>query len=965
MADIIEQRVTPNTPRVIDNQEVKVYTPTARGNQRGVASYNSRDFNIDNKGMVSLKQPLNLQRKNADPLVNPEKMAPITEPGHENDNPVSLIKLLDIEFEHILPGEYGYDPRSNSGVVRLNRKELSKESFDKPSLVMLNQEDFVQIVTNQGYQSKVRWPIYPMDDTTQDIVNDTSRKLGFVMNHKYFELNGKTLKPRLPIASENSEVLAEENGYGLVRISNNFDKPWLQFTPRAEDGRKDLTFNENLLLETIKSDNQKIPISPVYGDEQYLDGYIITDANDPEGLRKLAYTGNFVKPGVTIISEVDGLEYSNGVQLPYGEPYDPETMVQRTMLLLTKASIGLAKIPNLDPKEWEVSNNVRYLINILQSGEGSNNVIGLTKKKDANEYDTDIGTKYEVSNNPTTVKQRIANLEAKVGELDHLSYGFIGYATLPSDSNIATQLNELYPTTTPGFGNLTHIFVTNTNTLWGWSPTKWVDTNLNVIQGDEFQYKIGNNLKTLEIVSQDSYENQTDFLMEFDNNLLNLKVNVPYVAESKYIHNWLGQLKKGSETFLRGTTTNGLYKKLWFGSTEDYQKEFITTPDDSIVTIITDDSSQFGGNVVDEVMLEARLDTLVSDLLANTTPGNTYLLKPTIEGWDVEVLDVSQLLTLTIKPDPEVTNIKGIGNQDSGILRYNAMDFALIHPTLETRDPILNINYKGIRETQAGLLNTVALGREGNNGGAYLVLSDLQTSMGEATNNKALIKWLIDTQYIVTNYPYWEEGKPGSVTSDTLQSSINKLWSTIINIDTRNITQNTNIGNLTTKLNKYPDAILGSNNSGNYVLTVGADDDDTNMILTNLKTLIGEHPLSEQVNINSWTHGTGQDLVQPQPMSGNSFAQMFSEASKVKYLDAINDELKEMLFWVGNKALYDELKAGNKLSDRTLYICLDGYLYFGSNLISKTGVSDVDISNIVANMTASQVQNLLNKLGTV
>ena len=35
MADIVEQRLTPNTPRVIDNQEVKVYTPIARTNQKG------------------------------------------------------------------------------------------------------------------------------------------------------------------------------------------------------------------------------------------------------------------------------------------------------------------------------------------------------------------------------------------------------------------------------------------------------------------------------------------------------------------------------------------------------------------------------------------------------------------------------------------------------------------------------------------------------------------------------------------------------------------------------------------------------------------------------------------------------------------------------------------------------------------------------------------------------------------
>ena len=89
MADIVEQRITPNTPRVIDNQEVKVYVPVASSSQKGVASYNPKDFVIDNKGTVNLKHPVSQQREFANPLVDPEKMANITEPGHENDNSVS------------------------------------------------------------------------------------------------------------------------------------------------------------------------------------------------------------------------------------------------------------------------------------------------------------------------------------------------------------------------------------------------------------------------------------------------------------------------------------------------------------------------------------------------------------------------------------------------------------------------------------------------------------------------------------------------------------------------------------------------------------------------------------------------------------------------------------------------------------------------------------------------------------
>ena len=176
MGDIVEQRVTPNTPRVIDNQEVKVYVPVASSSQKGVAKYNPTDFFIDSKGSVNLRHPISQQRAFANPLVDPEAMANIGQPGHENDNSVSLIKLLDIEFKHLQEGEYGYDPRSILGVLKLNREQLSQESLEKPSLVMLNSLDFLQIVTAEGYtKSNIRWPLYPIDDTTKDIVEDTTR----------------------------------------------------------------------------------------------------------------------------------------------------------------------------------------------------------------------------------------------------------------------------------------------------------------------------------------------------------------------------------------------------------------------------------------------------------------------------------------------------------------------------------------------------------------------------------------------------------------------------------------------------------------------------------------------------------------------------------------------------------------------------------------------------------------------
>ena len=976
MGDIVEQRVTPNTPRVIDNQEVKVYVPIATSSQKGVAKYNPKDFFIDNKGNVNLRQPISQQREFANPLVDPEAMANISQPGHENDNSVSLIKLLDIEFKHLKEGEYGYDPRSILGVLKLNREQLSQESLEKPSLVMLNPLDFLQIVTPEGYtKSNIRWPLYPIDDTTKDVVEDTTRKLSFVMSHKYFDIDAnKVLTLNLPIASEPSEVLDAEKGFGMVRINNtsSSENAWLKFVPRASDGLKDLTFNEGLLGEYVSG--KLNTIVPNYPNSTYIDEYVISDPDDPTGMRKLAYLANFVKEGFTVVSKVDGKQYSNGAQLPYGEPFDADTMVQRTLLLLTKEGIGLDKIPNLDPKEWEVSNSVRTLLNIIQSGTSSSQVIPFAKKKDASEYDEDIGIEYEQSDNPTTVKQRIANLEAKVGDLTNISYGFIGYVTVAEGEDITNYLNTNYPVTTPGFGDLTHIFVTNTNTLWGWTSTTWVNTNVNVVKGDEFQYKLNGVTKTFKITSADTQAGQEDFVTSFDNTLAQLQLNVPYVREGQYIHNWKGQLPNGVEEFTKGTSTNKLFKKLWFGTSEEYQNEFPSNPDDSVIAFINDDIIQYNGTLVDEGKLENRLDDFTVDLLDGAEATKTYViapitvtsgLAPNSKGWKLEEINLSKFLPLHIPKEGDVTNIIGSGDENTGILRYNAMDFALMSPTNDASDPIMGIPYKTIRKTEGGLLNPTALGREVTRGGAYLTITDLQTSFGENTNNKHLFKHLVDTEYQVTNYPNWKSGTPGPSSSSFIQASINKVWDAILTIDTMVTTQGTNYQVMNGKLNKYPDPILSPGNAGNYLMGIANSKETSQMTLVNIESIVGKNPLSEGVNINSWTHGTGGYEVQAIPMTGQNFANSFAEASTVKYKNAKTNENANLKFWVGEKGDYDLLVAGNTIDNNTLYVCMDGWLYFGARLIGKTNITNNDISNVVNGMTTTQVQTLLNKLGTI
>lgn len=983
MADIIEQRITPDKPRIIDHQEVKVYTPVARPGKKGIASYNPEDFLIDNKGMVSARNSLKVQRQFADPLHDPEKMANINEPGLQNENSVSLIKVLDTEFKHVENGEYGFDPRSEKGVVKLNRQQLSNESFGAPSLVMLNNEDFLQItmpITNYT-RSEIKWPTYPLNDAPGNVVADTERKLGFSLDYKYFQLidpDSKVIKTVLPRASEFSEALEAEHGFGAVRIDQRSggQNPWLQFVtrlpanndPLSTDWLMDLSFREDTLRSYMLNKLDFARIVPNYSADAtfgVLDGKVIVDPNDLNLNRKLAYIANFVKPGMTVTSVIDGLQYTNGVQLPFGEIFDPETMFQRTLLLLDKEAIGLGRIPNLDPLAWEISNPVRQVLNILQGGEATQDILPFAKKKDDAEFINDVGLVYEQSVNPTTVKQRIANLEAAVDGMVQVSVGFLGYITIPEGQDIETYMNTNYPVATPGFGDLTSCFITNTNTLWGWTSTTWVDTEVNLIRGDEFQYKLGGVIKKLIVLTQDEIEGSPDFQMSFDNSLLNLQINIPFVAEGKYLHNWIGQLPNGVENFERGRTSNNFYTKLWMGSEEEYKNEFIAPPDDSVLVMINNDTINFEGSIVDDTQLEERLNSYTSSLMAGTQVGKRYVIKPVAggigvapnqQGWATEEYIPERFVQVIVAPG--ITNITGAGDDDTGILRYNAQNFALLHPSLyEGLDPITGVGYKGIKETVEDNLTDIPLGRVGLRDGSYITLPDLQHNFGINTNNKPLLNHMIDTSYQVMNYPNWIEGNPGAISSTaTMQSTISKMWGAILTIDTRNGTQDLTINGMVSKLGKYPDPNLTT--EGNFVLTIPTGS-PTSMSMTNLNSIIGTNPLSELVNINQWTHGTGQNTVSSAAMTSVNFANMFASASQVKYISGADSSINNILFWVGTKAQYAAI--GTKNANR-LYICTDGALYFGNNLIAERSITT---STVVSEMTAVQVQTLLNKLGQV
>lgn len=951
MADIVEQIVNPQKPRVIAGQEVKVYTPIATSNQKGIASYDNNDFIVDSNGMVSLRHSLKTQMAQADPL-----------------SKISLIKLLASEFEHLSPEDTEYDVNSPLGVVRFNRAQLSAETLEKPSLVWLKKGDFNKIldIDTNRYRQEIAWPQYPFNGGGEELTKDMERKAGFSLDSAYFGYSNpeydpgmdpdhpnipdsKAVKPLLPRAPYYSAARERENGYGAIRIDTRIDSKnkWLiyikekpvdvdPFAPEEdfEDPHHDkltLSFNPEALQSYLTKDSGLGSIVPNYGNPMGLEEYLMPDSIDGLKQRKLAYIANYVKDGYTL--EIDGVEYTNGAQLPYGTTYNRQTMVQRTVFLLDKNSMGLGLVENLSPAQMPISEATQEAINTIEE-----------EKLDKNQYITD----------KAATDSRIEELETRAwGEHKY----FLGYLTVPEGSTPEEYLNTNYPVTTPGYSELTSIFVTNTNTLWGWTATSWFNTDANVIGADAFQYKLNGTIKKLIVNSE--------FEVEFNNALPNLNLSIPYVTETKYLHNWQGQTD----------FVSGKYKKLWVGTSAEYQADFNGQEDESVLAMITDDTYVIEGQAITQDILEERLDDYTLKLLRaknSVEVGHKYVIAPVAtksgvapeaQGWYLEEW-VPEQFVQTFVPwmdETGIVNIEGWGDPNrevkSGLLTYNEQNFALVSRKDSITDANLGLKYKTIGETVSGNIVSTGIGRAGTRPGAYLTLSDFSfVPEGKADN---ILKTLLDTNYKVNNYSNWTINDPGATTSVGIQVSVNKLWSATNTLRTEVVNSKANIADISLKLSAYPSLSPSNYAVGAYVFTVKQGEGVLGF--EPLATYLPSGLLTQDTEIPAWTQGTSGQTIAAAKMTPNNLASLFATASQVRLTGEGNNS--PMKFWSGTTA---QFRGITTKQTNTLYIVTEGQskgIYLGSSTVlaqaNPTG------AEIVNTMSESNVQALLNKLPNV
>ena len=261
-----QQRVTPVKPKVLENERVFVYIPTADSGSKGIAAFDNRDFNSP-KGQVTLKWPMETIVNLADPTVRP-----------------SLIKVTDDEFVktqntvRIIHPTSGISYTTNKSEIKLNRE--NRDAFVRPDLVMLNSQDFdVDRIGNYNkYKIKIKDPFIEAAPVKLDSAQ--------------FKRENGLIKINWPYA--------HDGDYGLVKTVPDGNLVYDEQNRLTVDSSKLIITKEQVGLSNVENRTFASRIYNEFGDEMkaYFTGQF--------GLKLNTVQWNaFVTQFVTKMSELD------------------------------------------------------------------------------------------------------------------------------------------------------------------------------------------------------------------------------------------------------------------------------------------------------------------------------------------------------------------------------------------------------------------------------------------------------------------------------------------------------------------------------------------------------------------------------------------------------------------------------------------------------------------------------------
>jgi hypothetical protein len=192
----IRQQVVPEKPKVLNDEQVYVYLPVANDLNKGIASFESKDFTAP-LGRVKLRWPMDMMVEDlADPTVRP-----------------SLVKVLSDEFEKttvvtsLINPKTGIAYESDTAEIKLNRR--SRNALVRPELVMLSNDfEAIPVVGPNGeaYNSYAIKRSNPL--VTPSIIQVDSND---------FNLDSGIVKINWPLAHDGTGS-SRVTPYGMVKI---------------------------------------------------------------------------------------------------------------------------------------------------------------------------------------------------------------------------------------------------------------------------------------------------------------------------------------------------------------------------------------------------------------------------------------------------------------------------------------------------------------------------------------------------------------------------------------------------------------------------------------------------------------------------------------------------------------------------------------------------------------------------